>query len=152
MKNLFIPLFTTISILHTFIFLSGQLIPQLVNFKGEPFSVLSYNIWNGFDWGKDTLRHEKTVAWVKSQNPDVVAFQELCGYTDEKLKGDAKSWGHPYSILLKTDGYPVGLTSRKPIQLKEKAREGLWHGMLHCETFGIDFSLFTCPPPMLIFD
>lgn len=29
--------------------------------------VMTYNIWNGFDWGKDTERRENLVNWVKSQ-------------------------------------------------------------------------------------
>lgn len=108
--------------------------------------VMSYNIWNGFDWGKDEDRHEKFINWINSKKPDVLALQELCGYTEEKLSEDAKQWGHDYSIILKTDGYPVGLTSNKPIKLKEKAREGLWHGMLYTETWGIDFFVVHLSP------
>lgn len=100
--------------------------------------VMTYNIWNGFDWGKDTERRENLVSWVKSQNPDIVALQELCGYDKEKLKIDAAKWGHQYVQILKTTGYPVGLTSNKPITLKERAVDNLWHGFLHCKTYGID--------------
>jgi len=105
----------------------------------EPLKVITYNIWNGFDWGKDTLRRAKLQQWMKEQKPSVVALQELCGYTPEKLKEDAKSWGHNYSVLLKTTGYSVGLTSEFPIQVKEKIREGMHHGALHCKSAGIDF-------------
>ena len=106
----------------------------------EQLKVISYNIWNGFDWGKDDARRAELQQWkVAGQQPDVVALQELCKYTPEKLKEDAKSWGHPYSVLLKTTGYSVGLTSRFPIELKEKILEGLHHGALHCQTNGIDF-------------
>lgn len=105
----------------------------------EQLKVISYNIWNGFDWGKDDARRAELQQWVAGQQPDVVALQELCKYTPEKLKEDAKSWGHPYSVLLKTTGYSVGLTSRFPIELKEKLLEGLHHGALHCQTNGIDF-------------
>ena len=112
----------------------------------ENLKVISYNIWNGFDWGKDEERRGKLVEWVKSQNPDVVALQELCGYTESKLLEDAKKWGHEYVVILKEDGYPVGLTSSKPIQLKEKVREGLWHGMLHCRTWGVDFFVVHLSP------
>uniref|UniRef100_UPI0032165E5A sialate O-acetylesterase n=1 Tax=uncultured Draconibacterium sp. TaxID=1573823 RepID=UPI0032165E5A len=101
--------------------------------------VLTYNIWNGFDWGKDEPRRGKLQQWVNTQQPDVVALQELCKYTPEKLAEDAKSWGHNYSVLLKEDGYSVGLTSRYPIAVKEKIREGMHHGALHCATSDIDF-------------
>ena len=112
----------------------------------ENLKVISYNIWNGFDWGKDEDRRAKLVSWVKSQNPDVVALQELCGYTESKLLEDAKKWGHDYAVILKEDGYPVGLTSSKPIQLKEKVRDGLWHGMLHSRTWGVDFFVVHLSP------
>lgn len=114
--------------------------------KEPNLKVITYNIWNGHDWGKDIDRHDKMVSWIKSKNPDVVALQELCGYTEDKLASDAKQWGHSYSVILKTDGYPVGLTSSKPIALKEKARKGLWHGMLHAATWNIDFFVVHLSP------
>lgn len=108
--------------------------------------VMSYNIWNGFDWGKDEDRHQKFISWINSKKPDVLALQELCGYTQEKLASDAKKWGHKYAIILKEKGYPVGLTSNKPIVLREKALDGLWHGMLHAETWGIDLFVVHLSP------
>ncbi|MEM9718175.1 MAG: endonuclease/exonuclease/phosphatase family protein [Bacteroidota bacterium] len=108
--------------------------------------VITYNIWNGFDWGKDTLRHHKFIEWVSFQNPDVLALQELCGYTQSKLERDAKAWGHSYALILKEDGYPVGITSKWPITLKGKHREGMWHGMLHVQSAGIDFFVVHLSP------
>ncbi len=105
----------------------------------DSLNVITYNIWNGFDWGKDTARRVNLQQWIKKQKPSVVALQELCAYTPEKLKEDAESWGHAYSVLLKTSGYSVGLTSEFPIQLKEKIIDGLHHGALHCKTAGVDF-------------
>ncbi|MEX0314637.1 MAG: endonuclease/exonuclease/phosphatase family protein [Allomuricauda sp.] len=107
---------------------------------------MSYNIWNGFDWGKDEARREKCVNWIKSKKPDVVALQELCGYDEEKLKEDALKWGHKYVQLLKTEGYPTALTSNQPIELKERKIESFWHGMLHCTTYGIDFYVVHLSP------
>ena len=86
----------------------------------KTLKVITYNIWNGFDWGKDVDRKEKLVTWVKAQNPDVMALQELCGYTQEQLLIDAKKWGHNYAQILKTTGYSVGITSKEPIEVKEK--------------------------------
>jgi endonuclease/exonuclease/phosphatase family metal-dependent hydrolase len=54
------------------------------------------------------------------------------------LAEDAKVWGHDYSVLLKTTGYSVGLTSKYPIEVVEKIMEGMHHGALHCKTNGID--------------
>ena len=101
--------------------------------------VLTYNIWNGFDWGKDSLRRKQMRKWMENQQADIVALQELCAYTSEKLKEDARAWGHNYSVLLKQSGYSVGLTSRYPIELKEKIFDGLHHGAFHGKTNGIDF-------------
>ncbi|GAB3650769.1 hypothetical protein GCM10028791_18440 [Echinicola sediminis] len=115
-------------------------VPMMVSGQStDDFKVITYNIWNGFDWGKDTLRRKDLQEWVGSQKPDVVALQELCAYTDEKLQEDAAAWGHPYSVLLKTTGYSVGLTSKHPIELKEKMLGNLHHGALHVQTKGIDF-------------
>ena len=104
----------------------------------QPFKIITYNIWNGFDFGKDESRREELVNWVKEQNPAIIGLQELCNYSPEKLKEDAKNWGHEYSVLLKTTGYSVGLASKYPIEIKEKILEGMHHGALHCITGGID--------------
>lgn len=108
--------------------------------------VMTYNIWNGFDWGKDTARNEGWIRWIRDKNPDVLALQELCGYTEEKLRADAVKWGHNYVKILKTEGYPVGLTSKRPITIEERVMEDLWHGMLHCKTYGIDFFVVHLSP------
>ena len=114
--------------------------------QSEGFKVMSYNILTGFDWGKDTARQAQLVAWIKEKQPDVLALQELCDFTQEKLADLAAGWGHEYVVILKEDGYPVGLTSSKPIEVKEKVRGDLWHGMLHCTTWGIDFYVVHLSP------
>lgn len=111
-----------------------------------PFKVMTYNILTGFDWGKDTVREEKLIAWIKSQNPDVLALQELCDFDQDKLEKFAEKLGHYHAIILKVDGYPVGLTSKNPIELKERLLDDLWHGMLHVKTHGIDFFVIHLSP------
>jgi len=108
--------------------------------------VITYNIWNGYDWGKDNARRADLVNWMKEQQPDIVALQELCKYSPNKLKEDAKGWGHEYSVLLKTKGYSVGLTSKYPIELKEKIFKGMHHGALHCQTNEIDIFIVHLSP------
>ena len=102
------------------------------------FKIITYNIWNGYDWGKDETRRKQVSEWIDKQKPSIVALQELCNYTPDKLVEDAKSWGHPYSVLLKEDGYSVGLTSAYPIEIVEKIRKGMHHGALHCITNDLD--------------
>ena len=130
------------------IFLSKQRLPILfilflfltvtVKAQDNSFTAISYNIWNGYDFGKDEIRRTKVNQWIKSQKPDLVALQELVKYSPEKLAEDAKSWGHEHSVLLKKDGYSVGLTSNQPIELVSKIRDNMHHGALHCRTNGID--------------
>ncbi len=108
--------------------------------------VMSYNIWNGFDFGKDTIRKEKFITYMKDQAPDVAAFQELCAYTQEKLLKDAKKWGHNFAEIVKTSGYPVGITSNEPIIVVERILDNMHHGVLHCRTKGIDFMVVHFSP------
>ena len=112
----------------------------------ENLRVLAYNIFVGFKNNEE--RHEHAVAWIAAQKPDVVALQELNGYTEEKLKEDARAWGHPYVQLCKVkSGFHLGLTSRKPIEnVHLIAREGLWHGIIHGQTYGIDFFVLHLAP------
>ena len=105
----------------------------------EKIQIISYNIFNGFDWGKDLERRERFITWIKSRSPEVVAMQELCGFTQESLTELAKEWGHSYAAIVKEDGYPVGITSKKPITVENKIIENSGHGLLHVKTYGFDF-------------
>ncbi len=115
------------------------------------FKVITYNIWNGFDWGNDEVRRAAVAEWIKRQEPSIVALQELCKYTTEKLEEDARSWGHPYSVLLKTTGYSVGLTSKYPITVREKILDGMHHGALHCVVEAIDVFVIHFHPGSIAF-
>lgn len=112
----------------------------------KTLKVISYNIWNGFDFRKDVDRKNGVIDWLIDQKPDVLALQELCGYNQETLLEDAKKWGHNHAVILKDNCHSVGLTSVGPIVIKEKVLDGLWHGMLHCETFGVDFFVVHLSP------
>ena len=112
----------------------------------NPLRVMSYNILNGFDDGKDTLRQRQTAQWISQQSPDVIAFQELCSYTPERLQKEALQWGHDHTALLKIEGYSVGLTANTPIKIVERITTGLWHGMLHCEVDDIHFFVVHLSP------
>lgn len=106
------------------------------NNTSKSFKIISYNIWNGLS--EAPYCHDKFVSWVKQQNPDVMALEELVGINAEKLAALAKEYGHPYSAIVKEKGYPVGITSRKPIEVVNKFVEGYWHGMMHVRTYGLD--------------
>lgn len=101
--------------------------------------VLSYNVWVGFK--NDDKRRDRAAAWIAAQKPDVVALQELNGYTIDKLQEDARAWGHPYVQLCQVkSGYHLGLTSREPIgNVHLVLVKGVSKGILHGQTCGIDF-------------
>jgi len=124
---------------------------KTLNAQDTQLKIITYNIWNGFDWGKDTARRSNFQEWVRSQNPDIFAMQELCAYTPEKLSAEAKTWGHSYSVLLKTTGYSVGITSRFPIDLKDKILRGLHHGALYVKIKNIDFIVVHLHPGSIEF-
>ena len=108
--------------------------------------VMTYNVLTGFDWKQDSTRGTELIEWVNTHKPDVLALQEMNWFNPERLARFAKKWGHEYSAIAKNDGYPVAITSSKPIRIKEKLLEGLWHGMLHVETHGIDFFVVHLSP------
>ena len=102
--------------------------------------VMSYNICEGFICGQgaEPERQRDLVEWVKSQDPEILALQELVGFNAKKLAELAKQWGHPYSAIVKENGYPVGITSKRPIEVKNRIVENIGHGLLHVKTYGLD--------------
>lgn len=104
----------------------------------ESLKIVTHNVWYGFT-KKPEPRHADWLKWMKAEAPDVVSLQELNGYTAEKLAADAAGWGHQYSVLLKEDSFPTGITSRFPITDVRRIREGMHHGLLRCRILGIWF-------------
>lgn len=68
--------------------------------KNETLKVITYNIWNGYDFGNDEERRSELNQWMKNQQPSIIGLQELCKYSSIKLSEDAKKWGHEHSVLL----------------------------------------------------
>jgi len=109
----------------------------------ENFTVVSYNIWNGFNKGSAV---QPGIAWIKAQDAHVVALQELVGIDATGLAKFAEAWNHPHSAILKERGYPVGITSRTPIEVVERRMEGMHHGFLHARTAGYDIFVLHLAP------
>lgn len=107
------------------------------NGASNPLRIVTYNVLEGFHRAPE--RAEKVAAWLRQENPDVVALQELNRFTPEKLSEYAAQWGHCYAVLLKEKGYSTGLTSRTPIEAVRRIRDGFGHGLLIGETVGIRF-------------
>lgn len=106
--------------------------------KPAKLRIITHNVWYGFTKKREP-RYTDWKRWMKAQSPDVVSLQELNTYTEERLREDAESWGHPYSVLLKEDGFPTGITSRYPIHDVKRIRRGFHHGLLRCRIQGIWF-------------
>ncbi len=105
---------------------------------GTALRIISHNVWYGFT-EKPEPRHTAWRAWMKAQDPDVVSLQELNGYTREKLAAEAEHWGHPHVVLFKEDGFPIGFTSRTPIEDVKRIEGGMHHGLLRCRVRGVYF-------------
>ena len=92
-------------------------------------------------------RTQKEIARARSSlKLDAVSLQELNSYTEEKLAEDARAWGHPHSVLLKTKGFPTGITSRFRSRKSHTTFEGYHHGLLSCKTVGFGFMQFIFIP------
>lgn len=90
--------------------------------------IITHNVWYGFT--KVPERKDRWIQWMKAQDPDIVSLQELNEYSAELLAKDALSYGHNYSVLLKEEGFPTGITSRYPIEDVKRFTEGFHHGLL----------------------
>ncbi|MDC0325345.1 endonuclease/exonuclease/phosphatase family protein [bacterium] len=104
--------------------------------SSESFKIINWNVLYGFN-------HHQSVkegsSWIAKQQPDVVALQELNGISEEQLGQYSPDWHHPHAVTHKETGFPVGLTSKEPIQVIERIQKGGHHGYLHCKTYGIHF-------------
>ena len=110
------------------------------------FRVVSYNVLVAYGnyaigdpYHPGAQRKANILCFLADEKPDVVAFQELNGYTEEKLLEDAKAWGHTHAVMLKPGGYPTALTSTRPIEVIERKLDGMHHGLMRLRTHGIDF-------------
>ncbi len=104
--------------------------------SADSIKILNWNVLYGFNHRQAV---EEGSAWIEKQQPDVVALQELNGISESQLGEHSKTWQHPYAVTHKETGFPVGLTSKQPIEVIERIQKGGHHGYLHCKTYGIHF-------------
>ncbi|MDB5091576.1 MAG: hypothetical protein JWR09_5570 [Mucilaginibacter sp.] len=125
------------ALLVLFLHTSFKAVPTDKTLSTKKLSIIEYNVWNGFESEKQ--RTNTFVQWAQKQNADVIAFEELNNFTQASFAKLAKSWGHPYAVIAKESGYPVGITSRYPITNVYKLISGMHHGCLYAEINGISF-------------
>ncbi|MDG1891328.1 MAG: hypothetical protein P8L18_08455 [Verrucomicrobiota bacterium] len=98
--------------------------------------IVNWNVLYGFNHGQAL---EAGSRWIAEQAPDIVALQELNGLSVEQLGHHARSWDHAHAVMHKESGFPVGLTSNRPVEVLERVVKGGHHGYLHCKTRGVHF-------------
>lgn len=123
----------------------------------KTLKILSYNVY----WGmkEDTTANKSKFAeWIKAQNADIVALQEMNGFTatdpdfirsetanKNNLAKLARSYGHPYCYIVREpapDGavsFPVAITSKYPIVNVRRVLDNTVHGFLEAEIEGYHF-------------
>lgn len=101
----------------------------------DPIDIITWNVLVGF---RERSQLAAATEWLAERSPDIVALQEMNGFTEESLREASKGWGHPHAAMAKERGYPVALTSRTPIEVVERRLEGMHHGYLHARTAGLD--------------
>lgn len=102
----------------------------------QSLKVMSYNVLVGLD---SSERRNAFIRYMNQESPDVLALQELNRINPKELRQMAGAYGHSYSVLLKRTGYPVGISSRYPIEIIRRLRAGFHHGALHVRIGDIDY-------------
>lgn len=117
---------------------TAKIYKDLQSEKNNCFKLLSYNVFNGFQ-GQDSVM-KGFEEWIRKLDPDVIAFQEMNGFTAEKLKDFGERIGYAYTVLQKEEGHPLAFISKYPFQNVEVIQEGMWHGILYVKVN--DYHLF----------
>lgn len=112
--------------------------------ESSNLKIITHNVWYGFTIVPE--RKQSWIAWMNEQKADVISLQELNEYSQATLAEDARSYGHSYSVLLKEEGFPTGITSRYPIHDVHRVTEGFHHGLLRVRIQGIYFYVIHLHP------
>lgn len=104
------------------------------SFAQQKVKILSYNVLYGL---KDSANTESYKQFVKGLDPDIVATQEMNGWTQKTLEELAKTYDHPYALQSKEEGFPVSLSSKTPLINFKKVTENMWHAYIYAKVKGI---------------
>ena len=116
-----------------------------VNYQEQTFKIITWNVYEGMKL--DTTQNKIAFTkWIKEKDPDVMAFQEMNGFTRTKLENLARSYGHAHSVLLKETGFPVALTSKYPISNIQKVTDNMHHGYVQATIRNITFFVVHLSP------
>lgn len=122
----------------------------------KTLKLISYNVY----WGMrqdSTENKSKFAEWIRTQDPDILALQEMNGFTAQNpdfapkganplnLQKLAASYGHPHVFIVREpapDGsisFPVAITSKYPIVNVTRVIENASHGFITAEIEGHHF-------------
>ena len=101
----------------------------------EKVKILSYNVLYGLQ--EDSVNIDRYVSLLNELKPDIVATEEMNGWTQTTLEELAGRYGHPYALQSKEDGFPVALTSKTPLVNFRKVIENMWHSYIYAKVKGI---------------
>lgn len=110
----------------------------------ETLKLISYNVY----WGMrqdSTEQKSRFAEWIRQQDPDILALQEMNGFSQQDLQKLAESYGHPYAFIVRepfADGsisFPVAITSKYPIVNVQRVVENCIHGFITAEIEGFHF-------------
>lgn len=112
------------------LFIFGLLVHFKAFSQNNRLRVITYNILQGMRLdsaaGKPVF-----VQWLKQMDPDVLALQEVTGFTQASLEQLALQYGHPYAVLLiEGEKYPVAITSKYPIVNVKKVYDNMDRGFI----------------------
>ena len=94
-------------------------------YSQKTLKILSYNVLEGLK--NDSAMMDQFVSWANKLDPDIIGFQEMNNFTQQKLEVFAARYGHNYAVQSKTEGYPVALTSKYPIVNVQKVVDNMHH-------------------------
>ncbi len=98
--------------------------------------ILHYNILNGCR--KEPERLAQLGAWLRTEAADLVAFNELNGWTSETLASAAATWGYDYAHVMELHSqHHLGVIARDPFQIVAEIDEGFHHGLLDVRCSGL---------------
>jgi|SRR5690625_2411763 len=108
--------------------------------------ILQFNVLDGC---REDTRYEKMFDWLKRQNADVIAFNELNGWNKKEFNNEMTKLDLPHSHLFEMESSPyfVGIASKHPIEMIEEIEDyPTYHGLLHVKINNVHFFIVHLTP------
>ena len=115
--------------------------------------VMTYNTYYGFSFkkkGYNPMRRDHAATWFNGMKLDVLALQELVGFTSASLAKAAKTWGHNYVAIAPKGQFRIGLTASQPLKDCKFHDNQLAMGMLTCRIANVVYAVVHLHPTQLL--